>query len=95
MGLPQIYPERELIRSYYQESSGQGFEFAYMYRGFNKVLRAAGRVIRTKTDRGIVMLIDERFGCLAYRRLYPREWSKVRYVSGTRELTRLLEGYSS
>ncbi|KLU60949.1 putative ATP-dependent helicase DinG [Peptococcaceae bacterium CEB3] len=93
VGLPQICRERELIRSYYQENFGRGFEFAYMYPGFNKVLQAAGRVIRTETDRGIVLLIDERFGRLTYRRLFPREWSKVDYVTDTRELEQAVRGF--
>jgi len=58
VGLPQIGREREIIRSYYETTTRQGYEFAYMYPGFNKVLQAVGRVIRTEEDRGIVLLID-------------------------------------
>lgn len=75
--------DREIIRSYYQTTSQLGFEFAYMYPGFNKVLQAVGRVIRTEQDRGVVLLIDERFSLSAYKRLFPKEWQPVRYVANT------------
>ncbi|MBC2726625.1 ATP-dependent DNA helicase [Desulfosporosinus sp.] len=77
VGLPQVCMEREIIRSYYETTSYLGFEFAYLYPGMNKVLQAVGRVIRTEKDRGIVILIDERFSKQAYRRLFPKEWTKV------------------
>jgi DNA excision repair protein ERCC-2 len=74
VGLPALCPERELIREYFAERSGEGFEFAYLYPGFNKVLQAAGRVIRSETDRGAALLIDSRFTSERYRALFPREW---------------------
>lgn len=79
VGLPQVCMEREIIRRYYETTSHQGFEFAYMYPGMNKVLQAVGRVIRTEKDRGIVLLIDERFSQISYRKLFPEEWKKVIY----------------
>ncbi|AET66559.1 DNA helicase, Rad3 [Desulfosporosinus orientis DSM 765] len=79
VGLPQICQEREIIRSYYEKSSHQGFEFAYMYPGMNKVLQAVGRVIRTEKDRGIALLIDERFSKVSYKKLFPEEWKKIHY----------------
>ena len=81
VGLPQIGSEREIIRSYYESVSRQGFEFAYMYPGFNKVLQAVGRVIRTEKDRGVVLLIDERFSLSSYKRLFPEEWKEVGLVT--------------
>lgn len=74
VGLPQVCLEREVIRCYFQEEMGNGFEYAYIYPGMNKVLQAAGRVIRTESDRGVVVLIDERFGQPGYTRLFPPEW---------------------
>jgi Rad3-related DNA helicase len=56
----------------------QGFEYAYLYPGINRVLQAAGRVIRTETDRGVVLLIDQRYGSPHYRGLLPAEWQTVR-----------------
>ena len=75
-GLPQICNQREILREYYQEENGQGFDYAYQYPGMNKVLQAAGRVIRTASDRGIIGLLDERFLRSDYRQLFPREWSQ-------------------
>ena len=81
VGLPQIGLEREIIRSYYENVSHQGYEFAYMYPGMNKVLQAVGRVIRTEVDRGIVLLIDDRFSLSSYKKLFPQEWKRVSYVA--------------
>ncbi len=81
VGLPQIGLEREIIHSYYETTSRQGHEFAYMYPGFNKVLQAVGRVIRTEEDRGIVLLIDERFSLRSYQQLLPEEWQKGRFTA--------------
>lgn len=75
-GLPQISNEREILKNYYDEESGNGFDYAYRYPGINKVLQAAGRVIRTTEDRGIILLLDERFLQRDYEPLYPREWAR-------------------
>ena len=53
----------------------RGFDYAYLYPGINKVLQSAGRVIRTETDRGIILLLDERFSQRQYRDSFPREWA--------------------
>lgn len=78
VGLPQICLERDLIRDYFQERTGLGFEYAYTYPGLNRVLQAAGRVIRSETDRGVVLLIDTRFGQSRYRELFPTWWRSQR-----------------
>ena len=74
-GLPQIGNEREILRSFYGEKGENGFDYAYRYPGMNKVLQAAGRVIRTKEDRGVILLLDERFRQREYSSLFPIEWS--------------------
>lgn len=74
-GLPQINCEREILKGYYDEKGEQGFDYAYRYPGMNKVLQAAGRVIRTKEDTGAILLMDERFLNRDYRNLFPREWN--------------------
>jgi len=74
-GLPQIGAERELLREYY------GFDYAYLYPGMNKVLQAAGRVIRTSEDCGIIALLDDRFLSGSYRPLFPREWADLKRVT--------------
>ena len=73
-GLPQVCSERELLKEYFDEESGDGFDYAYRFPGMNKVLQAAGRVIRTSEDIGVVALLDERFMGNSYRKLFPREW---------------------
>ena len=74
-GLPQVCGERELLKEHFNNQNENGFDYAYRYPGMNKVLQAAGRVIRTVDDVGIIALLDERFLQLSYRRLFPREWS--------------------
>lgn len=78
VGLPAVGLERELIRAYFADRMDQGFEYAYMYPGINRVLQAAGRVIRSESDRGVVLLIDQRYGFEHYRALLPPGWSPVR-----------------
>lgn len=73
-GLPQICTEREILKKYYDRKNGNGFDYAFRYPGINKVLQAAGRVIRTNEDRGIILLLDERFLQSDYVPLFPREW---------------------
>ncbi len=74
VGLPAITPERELIKSHFMKTNRGGFEYAYLYPGINRVLQAAGRVIRSETDRGVVLLVDQRFGSSRYRSLLPFTW---------------------
>ncbi len=74
VGLPGIGPERELIRQYFDDRANAGFDYAYLFPGINRVLQAAGRVIRTKDDRGTVLLIDSRYATTRYRRLLPAAW---------------------
>ena len=75
-GLPQVCNERELLKKYFDGWGENGFDYAYRYPGMNKVLQAAGRVIRTVDDFGVVALLDERFLSPAYQRLFPREWQE-------------------
>ncbi|MGN1315380.1 MAG: ATP-dependent DNA helicase [Lachnospiraceae bacterium] len=77
-GLPLVCTEREILKKYFQEREGMGFEYAYRYPGMNKVLQAAGRVIRTNQDLGIVALLDERFLQHSYIKMFPREWKEYR-----------------
>lgn len=75
-GLPQISNEREILMGYFEKRLGAGFDYAYRYPGMNKVLQAAGRVIRTVEDVGVIELLDERFLQSEYRALFPREWER-------------------
>lgn len=80
-GLPMVADEREILKAKYDSDGFNGFDYAYRYPGMNKVLQAAGRVIRTEEDRGVVMLLDERFLQQSYIKLFPREWSNAGTVS--------------
>ena len=86
MGLPQIGPEPNAIREYYDEKNGMGFDFAYRFPGMNKVLQAAGRVIRDSADRGVVLLIDQRFTNSSYRNLFPAHWAHWKRIRDNLEL---------
>lgn len=93
-GLPQIGNEREILMNYYEKRSGEGFDYAYRYPGMNKVLQAAGRVIRTVSDVGVIELLDERFLQSDYRGLFPREWEK-RTVCNVETVQEHLENFWS
>ena len=80
-GMPQVCYERELLKNYFDGRGENGFDYAYRYPGMNKVLQAAGRVIRTAEDIGIVALLDDRFLTGPYRRLFPREWTEYEEVT--------------
>ncbi len=73
-GLPMVCSERDLLKRCYDDMGLDGFAYAYRFPGMNKVLQAAGRVIRTEEDRGVVVLLDERFLGRDYQKLFPREW---------------------
>lgn len=80
-GLPQVCAEREIIMNYFKNNGMDGFDYAYRFPGMNKVLQAAGRVIRTHEDTGIIALLDERFARRDYSALFPREWNDVKLVN--------------
>ena len=86
VGVPQVCLERDMIKAYFDEQNGRGFAYAYQYPGFNRVLQATGRVIRTETDRGIIVLIDERFTHGRYRHLFPTHWRGFQIIQNTREV---------
>ena len=80
-GLPQVCNEREILKQYFDRDENNGFDYSYRYPGMNKVLQAAGRVIRTNQDRGIIALLDERFLQNSTQKLFPREWNKFQVVN--------------
>ncbi len=79
-GLPQVCAERTILKDYFDGDGGVGFDYAYRYPGMNKVLQAAGRVIRTAEDIGVVALLDYRFCHPEYRAMFPREWENMEQV---------------
>ena len=80
-GLPQVCRERELLKYFYDKRGEDGFFYAYLCPGMNKVLQSAGRVIRTEEDRGVILLLDERFASGRYRQMFPMEWSQIQYCT--------------
>lgn len=86
VGVPQVCLENDLIKDYFDRQNTSGFAYAYQYPGFNRVLQATGRVIRTDTDRGIIVLIDERFTHARYRQLFPAHWRGFQVVRSISEI---------
>ena len=82
-GLPKVSFEQELMRQFYEDAYSKGFEYAYLYPGMNRVVQSAGRIVRSETDRGVIVLLDKRFAYENYSRLLPRDW----YESSPDELT--------
>lgn len=91
VGLPQVNVENNLLKEFFDEKYGLGFDYAYTYPGFNKVVQAAGRVIRTEEDRGVVILVDERYKMNLYQRLMPKEWSQRITLNGDNTLKSNIE----
>ncbi len=79
-GMPQVGAERDILRQHFDNAEQNGFDYAYTFPGMNKVLQAAGRVIRTADDVGIVALLEERFLEPSYQRLFPREWENYKVM---------------
>ena len=80
VGLPKVCYEREHIKQYYDEKEGRGFDYAYSYEGINKILQAAGRVIRSSDDKGAVLLLDKRFLQRPYRQHMENMWGNIQYI---------------
>ena len=87
VGLPQIGLERDLIKGYYDDDENAGWSYAYTYPGMNRVLQAAGRVIRSDVDRGLLLLIDKRFSREDYQELYLPSWGSPKPTRSVDEIT--------
>lgn len=93
IGMPTLSPEREAIRAYFDERADAGTPYAYLYPGLNRVLQAAGRVIRREDDRGAVVLIDDRFDDPLYRKHLPALWSDLSFVGDAAALRARLDAF--
>ena len=93
LGLPQLSYEREAIAAYYQEKYEEGREFAYIYPGMNRVLQAGGRVIRREEDRGVIVLVDDRFDDPIYKKLIPKLWQRVKFIKEPKILREELDKF--
>ena len=93
VGLPGLSNERNIIREYFDQNEGQGYEYAYTYPGMNHVLQAVGRVIRREEDRGVAVLVDDRYAEPKYRALYPAHWSAVQYAGNASSLAEIMRRF--
>jgi DNA excision repair protein ERCC-2 len=93
VGLPAIAPFNNILKSHYDLTFDNGFDYAYTYPGLNKVIQAVGRVIRTKTDRGVALLLDDRFTTRKYLRLYPKFWSHLSVCNDMSELSKMIKDF--
>ena len=91
--MPQLSAERNIMAAYYDAKTEQGHRFAYVCPGMNKVLQAAGRVIRSEHDRGVVLLIDDRYADPEMRTLYPRHWRHMRFTADPDSLSAMLDSF--
>lgn len=92
-GMPAITSERNIMKEYFEETREGGMEYAYIYPGFNNVLQAAGRVIRTDTDRGVLVLIDSRYAEPMYYKLFPKYWRHIKYTGDPFSLEEILRRF--
>ncbi|HNZ82161.1 MAG TPA: ATP-dependent DNA helicase [Sedimentibacter sp.] len=89
-GIPQVSFERNIIKAFFDEKKNSGYDFAYKYPGFNKILQSAGRVIRTEEDKGAVLLIDSRLCQPSYLKLFPDHWKHFKKVSSAEDVKQFL-----
>ena len=89
VGLPGISDENNIMRDYYEEKCGMGYDYAYTYPGMNSVLQAVGRVIRTENDKGIAILIDDRYAEPKYKKLFPPEWKNIKIAGDAQSLAEI------
>ncbi|OLS29154.1 MAG: ATP-dependent DNA helicase [Candidatus Heimdallarchaeota archaeon AB_125] len=93
VGLPKISLEQDLIKDHFDTVKGKGFLYAYTFPGMNKVMQAAGRVIRTEKDQGVVLLIGDRYSTSTYTKLFPESWQDVRLINNKNQLSKMIESF--
>ncbi|HOQ80751.1 MAG TPA: ATP-dependent DNA helicase, partial [Candidatus Cloacimonadota bacterium] len=93
VGLSAMDLQKDLLKSYFRKQNKNGFNYAYRYPAFNKVLQAGGRVIRTENDRGIIILVDYRYTVRAYKELFPVEWQHVYSCSNIKKIERYVKEF--
>ncbi len=93
VGIPALSNERNIIRDYYEEKTGRGYDYSYSFPGMNSVLQAAGRVIRRDTDRGVVVLIDDRYGEPLYAHLFPEHWKSIKFAGNPASLAEIVRRF--
>ncbi len=91
IGMPGLSYEREAIQAYFDEKYEEGKQFAYIYPGMNRVLQAAGRVIRREDDKGVIVLIDDRFADPIYKKIIPTLWRDMKFIDSAKALREELD----
>lgn len=92
-GIPGLSNERNILRDYYETTRERGYDYAYTYPGMNRVLQAAGRVIRREEDRGVIVLIDDRYAEPRYTQLFPEYWNHMQYANNSYELAEIVSDF--
>ncbi len=93
VGLPAMSNERNIIEEHFDETVGEGYDYAYTYPGMNRVLQAVGRVIRRDSDRGVAVLVDDRYATPKYRHLFPNHWQHVQYAGNAPSLAEIVRRF--
>jgi Rad3-related DNA helicase len=93
VGMPQLSYERDLIKEYFNKDQQDGFAFAYTYPGMNRVLQAMGRVIRSETDKGMILLLDDRYLTPAYKVMFQHQYQDYRVVTEPEEVLLTLRAF--
>ena len=93
IGMPKINFVSNQISAYYDNKGQSGYNYAYLNPGMNKVMQALGRVIRSETDQGAVLLIDERYLTNEYRDLFKAEWRKYEVAFSPKEVSDILQEF--
>ena len=93
VGIPALSNERTIIKEYFDNKTEQGYEYAYTYPGMTRVLQAAGRVIRREGDRGVVVLVDDRYAEGKYRALFAKHWQDIQYTGNSRSLAEIVRRF--
>ncbi len=93
VGLPGLSNERNIIEEHFNETVGEGYDYAYTYPGMNRVLQAVGRVIRRDSDRGVAILVDDRYATPKYRALFPNHWQNVQYAGNAPSLAEIVRRF--
>ena len=93
VGLPGLSNERNMLKEYFDHRCERGYDYAYTYPGMNRVLQAAGRVIRREEDEGVVVLIDDRYATPAYQMLFPASWMHLQYTGNAISLAELVKNF--
>lgn len=93
VGLPGLSNERNILKEYFDHRCERGYDYAYTYPGMNRVLQAAGRVIRRDEDEGVVVLIDDRYATPQYQMLFPPSWMHLQYAGNAISLAELVKNF--